>query len=620
MPRLRHVYARSTTDDSGVAMLMALFVIMVLTAVSLSVAAVTIGQAKPTQLENKTTRTVEAAQAGIDAALDQLRAATYTSADVPLGGIVGSGDLAILPCASTYVSGVTPQTGYKFQGAVNQGAAGNLGYTVVVTYYSAANDPREHLSGDGGAAWLANTSNQISCTGSNPSSLPAFAVVSATGTANGIVSSAASSGNRVLRTVYQFNVTNGVILGGLIPTFYATGTTNPNLCIDGGTTARGVVTVVAGNAVVVDTCQTAVPANRGQLFTYNQQLQLQIPGTGTGSPLLCIQADLPATGSSPNAATLRPCATINMNDLSTTQADQMWSYNGGREFGGAADSTAGSPRTIALVSGSCLAFAVPSPFNASAPPALTASLSCTSSSEGSSWQPNSLVGAGAAKPNDLTSVPTVPTPIVNYQYPTDCLDLTNTRPLAPSAYLASPLPNPAPTPPVTGQEWLIGYPCKQSPTPADSTGTLWNQYWNFTSPPSTAPGQWEATQTVSGVKTNYCLTVGTIDTEPAGSPMLVDDQLCDTTGTNAAQKWTNTLVDPSGYNSSYEIKDSAGLCLTLTEPTTATFPANQANDTRLAPWGYASVATCNGSASQKWNSPAVTPVAGLSNTFEPPNL
>lgn len=67
-----------TADDSGAAILLALFVMAVVAALSVGIAGVVLSQTEPTQLTRKDVQTVHAAEAGIQAGLTRLRAAGST--------------------------------------------------------------------------------------------------------------------------------------------------------------------------------------------------------------------------------------------------------------------------------------------------------------------------------------------------------------------------------------------------------------------------------------------------------------------------------------------------------------------------------------------------------------
>ncbi len=185
-------------DDSGVAMLMSLFVIAMLSAISIGVAGITISQAVPLKIDNKAAQVVQASQGGIDAALAGIRAANNGS---------GKGVNTALPCSVS--------------GKVN--TASTLSFAVTIYYFNSSNDPTTHLNND---AWLA--ANDLTCTAGSgiPASgppadstkVPWFAAIvsAATGPKAG---SNAQYGDRELRTVYNFVISNVNIAGGPLLVF-----------------------------------------------------------------------------------------------------------------------------------------------------------------------------------------------------------------------------------------------------------------------------------------------------------------------------------------------------------------------------------------------------------------
>src|SRR5476651_1400526 len=65
---------RADDAEEGVAMLLALMVILMLLTISITVAGVTLSQVKPSQLERKTTVTESAAEAGFEEQADRVPA------------------------------------------------------------------------------------------------------------------------------------------------------------------------------------------------------------------------------------------------------------------------------------------------------------------------------------------------------------------------------------------------------------------------------------------------------------------------------------------------------------------------------------------------------------------
>jgi hypothetical protein len=546
-------------DDSGVAMLMALFVIAMLSAISIGVAGITISQAVPLKVDNKAAQVVQASQAGIDAALAGIRAANDGSGN----GITtsGKGVNTLLPC--------------KLAGNVNN--TSTLSYAVTIYYFNSANNPTSHLSDDTWlqandlvptppAAGCLTTSPYIGipASASDPTKVPWYAAIisAATGPRAG---SNAQYGDRELRTMYNFVISNVNIAGGPILVF----PTSSNLCLDGATYPGGTV-VKAGNQLSVRTCVVNAP---GQLFSYTANLTLQVAAS-TGVSPLCVD-DGSAAGASATAAqmTLQACDTGPPNETGTgNDWGQQWSFDGNEQFRGSLADTSNT-------SGVCLQTSGATPAVGSQ--VIVANCPGTSYNPATSWYPNSKVGAGAAGPplNQL----------VNYQYFGNCLDVTNEN---------------------VSWSFIIGYVCKQNPKPSNVVSSDWNQVWVFNS------------TTKEYVTTNgsnsYCL-------QTASSPPAVDDVVtvgsCNA-GTNQQWQYTGGSAGDGHYSTDYEIQPIASptLCLTLTMPAPSSFmSAHSDESTSLQQWGYNSVETCSGADNQKWNAPAGASNATLTGTYEHPN-
>ena len=529
-------------DDSGVAMLMALFVIAMLSAISIGVAGITISQAVPLKIDNKAAQVVQASQGGIDAALAGIRGANNGS---------GKGVNTSLPCSVS--------------GKVN--TASTLSYTVSIYYFNSTNNPTAHLSDD---TWLAandlncTTGSGIAASAGNPALVPWYAAVvsAATGPRAG---SNAQFGDRELRTIYDFVISNVNVAGGPLLVFPVAS----NLCLDGATYPGGTV-VKAGNQLFVRTC---VAGAAGQLFSYTANLTLQIVATTGVSPLCVDDAGAASAAATASQITLQSCDTGPPNETGTgNDWGQQWSFDGSEQFRGSNAATSNT-------SGVCLETSDASPVNGS--PVYVANCPGTSYNPATSWYPNSKVGAGAAGPplNQL----------VNYQYFGNCLDVTNEN---------------------VSWSFIIGYVCKQNPKPSNVVSSDWNQVWVFN------------TTTKEYVTTNgsnsYCL-------QTASSPPAVHDVVtvgsCNA-GTNQQWQYTGGTAGDGHYSTDYEIQPvaSPSLCLTLTMPAGSAFMAAHGDEsTNLQQWGYNSVETCSGADNQKWNAPAGVSSATLTGTYEHPN-
>jgi hypothetical protein len=247
---------RAQDSEEGVAMLLALMVILMLLTISITVAGVTLSQVKPSQLERKTTVTESAAEAGFDIALNRIRAAntgaTMTDPATLLQVPVGS--RAALPCSAPGTPTIT--------GAVTDGAATDTSYSVTLVYYNS--DPSL-----GGAT-------VIGCSGTAPATVPSFVRITSTGSAKDISGTRVGSGNRVLQTVYALHTNNQNIAGGNIP-FYS----NLGLCF---AVSDGSNKIQLGDQITVASCDTTAAAQR---FSYTANLQLQV--VATDGTLLCFQ-------------------------------------------------------------------------------------------------------------------------------------------------------------------------------------------------------------------------------------------------------------------------------------------------------------------------------------------
>jgi hypothetical protein len=550
----RWMRQRAAGDDSGVAMLMALFVIAMLSAVSIAVAGITISQAVPLKVDNKAAQVVQASQAGIDAALAGIRAANDGS---------GKGVNTLLPC--------------KITGNVN--SASTLTYNDTIYYFNSANNPASHLSDD---TWLNANDLATTClttspyvgipaSAGNPALVPWYAAIvsAATGPRAG---SNAQYGDRELRTVYNFVISNVNIAGGPIVVF----PTASNLCLDGATYPGGTV-VKAGNQLYVRTC---VAGAVGQLFSYTANLTLQIAATTGVSPLCVDDAGAANTAAGPTSITLQSCDTGPPNQTGAgNDYGQQWSFDGNEQFVGSLADTSNT-------SGVCLVSNDATPVNGSQVAVKTCPY--TSYNPASSWYPNSKVGAGAAGAplNQL----------VNYQYFGNCLDIPDFS---------------------TSKLFLIGYVCKQNPKPSNVVSSDWNQVYVYNSTT-------KAYVTSNG-STSWCL-------QSASATPTVNDVVyvasC-TGGTNQQWQYTGGTAGDGHYSTDYEIQPVASptLCVALTMPAPMSFvTANASNEDpngsggyNLQQWGYASLQTCSGADNQKWNAPAGVSNAALSGTYEHPN-
>jgi hypothetical protein len=354
-------------DDSGAAILLALFVIAVVAALSVGIAGIVLSQSEPTQLTRKDIQTVHAAEAGIQAGLTRLRAA----------GTGGVGSVAKLPCNNTY--------GATFAGSVDGTSTGSLTYSTTITYYS--QNPSYPS--------FRNDSNRVAC--SPASVVPSYALVTSTGLGSvAVAGHAASTGNRKLEAVYSFNLTNANVSGGIIQLFQ---TTSPALCISANT-------VAVNQRVSLAKCDDTDPK---QLWSYNPDLSISLTGFGDS---LCLYA-------SPNNNT-STYVTLNTCNVTPTlkngqvvgykngSEQEVWSFNEAGEYQGT-NSSAGEISYCFV--------AATDPKAATIGTGIKLTTTCNAGHDSlHTWQPYAKVGAGHA--GDSTGQ------LVNYKEFGRCLDIT----------------------------------------------------------------------------------------------------------------------------------------------------------------------------------------------------
>jgi Tfp pilus assembly protein PilX len=409
-------------DDKGFALILSVLLILVVAGLMLSMGAVILRQAKPTQEARKQVQTVNAAAAGLQVSLTNLRAAYDPT--------TGLGLITKLPCTSAsgatfnQGSGPTTTSGATFNGAVSNGA-GDPEYTVSVAYYTS--DPTGKP-----ISWL--TANALSCPLAN---VPYYAYLQSYGAGAQIVGNSATQGNRSQTATYQFATSNLNVVGGRMIEF---GTT---LCLDAGAGpwTAGVTTMT------MQTCQ-ALGTPR-QTWQYRNDLSIMFGGDTTLN--LCIQAS--ASVPTPKLQACTGSGTGNTYPYAPGQQIQEWGFNDNGHFSAALDNGTVTNGT----GGKCLQ---PSGGSDSTPASAGAALvwvACDGGTTGyTAWDPDPEVGAGKAGGN-ITGLPGSPTnQYVNYAEFGRCLDITGQN---------------------VDADHLIAYPCKQAP---DSNALTWNQVWAYT--------------------------------------------------------------------------------------------------------------------------------------------
>lgn len=467
-------------EDEGAAMVIAMFTILVLASVSILVLGTIVSQVRPTQYAQKDARTISSAEAGIDASLGAMRNAV--SAD-PNDSMKVQGDRNKLPCWNGHVGSVGAASGASAQ------------YRASIQYFLV--DPSNQSP-----SWRA--AQALSCTsGLGPSEFPHFALITSEGTDVILPGSGADVGNRVMETVYEFNLTNVNISGGQI----RMGTSSNSPCIDAGTSA-------AGAQVKVVTC---VEGKLAQLWSHRPDFTVQLTSTNADpSGGLCLSAN-PGSQTSNNPAVNVTLATCNGGDQK-----QRWGYDNGRAMFGRITQNINVAWHL-MVTGS----------NLQAGSTVTATLADPS------------VGAGAAG-NTSDDIHNKAMQLVNYKEFGRCMDITDWI-LNYSAWPA-------------GRPSQILYPCKQDPMRDSSSLRAAQPGWNQVFTWSATDKLFWANESGNGnpsdpTRPKYCMQSPGV---PGGYVNF--DAACNKSLTKF--RWTVNRDTGSAF-SRYTIVDGYGLCLAL---------------------------------------------------------
>jgi hypothetical protein len=535
MIKLRRRLRRELDDDRGSLPMLMLVVIVGLALGGLMVPMI-VNQNVSTRTVDSRVQSLQAAQAGLDATLGQLRVATTD------GGTTG--DASQLPCFTS----ANPLSGTVLGSA-------NMAYSVQVQYFTS--DPFKVVVNTGSLPTPMLCSSGYGAF--DPATglvVPSYALITSVGT-NTI--GANSSSVRTLQSTYIFNTTNANTDGGQIrlnpPTTTSGGTTPPNYCMDGG------LTPAVNTQVKLQVCSATAT---GQIFFYNQDLSVQLLSSVTTANTdgLCLDAPIPHANG--GLITLQQCAAAG-----SATSRQQWSLNGSAEF-------LATKSDLTRDSTLCIGAATQSAG------ASVQVLSCPGSYDTTaSWLPSPSVGAGAAGASNGQ--------LVNFSQFGRCADVTNQT---------------APT--SSDNPFMILYPCKQDPNPANVD---WNQKFAY----NFSTYQWA---TIYNSK-SYCLTsAGT-----AGGYTTVI--LCDTS--KASQQWleygTTTATGPNAAQYSYDVrytikeKSGQGLCLSLS-PTTGDNPDYFVPSGTSLQYSKLTTDRCDGTTRQKWNADPNTISSALQNTIE----
>ena len=303
----RFARMRGESSESGVALMSAMLFMILLSGLSLVLLSVIVSQMGPSLAAQKGTKTVYAAQGGLQAALGVVRSA------------------AAAPNATGAVFGAPSKLPCTFSGKLD-GATDAVSYVVNIGYYRV--DPTGKDD-----AWLASAANKLPCaTPGGVSSTPLFAYLVSEGIGTGVGGRDAEEGNRSVAAVYKFRVTNVNISGGRIYDF------NRTECLEAvptGPSAAGPTGVLAPTAVSGDVVRFRAAGGTGcstrdpmQLWVYDASYQIKLASTVLpGATPLCITG--PETGTLPQNTVLRPC--IATGDA---RSNQLWSWTGAHTWKG----------------------------------------------------------------------------------------------------------------------------------------------------------------------------------------------------------------------------------------------------------------------------------------------
>ncbi|NAZ84614.1 ricin-type beta-trefoil lectin domain protein [Kineococcus indalonis] len=333
--RARLDRARQQGQDEGAALLLVMTSVLVATALSILVLGIVLSQVLPTQLQQKRTATLAAAQAGVEAASAQIRTAIGSSNN---GQSFGTKNL--LPCT---VSGT---------------AAGER-YTVTITYYDT--DPSDLPVAE-------QEIRRIDCSPATGTAyIPSHAVLRSTGTGASLPGRGATAGDRVVEALYSFELDNGNIPGGLMWTMPLN-----QYCL------QAPATPAIGSKVTYAAESGCTFNDPRQMWIYNTDYTIVLSSTLATTPL-CIDASTTAAAD----ATLQKC--------DKRRSSQLFSYEGGSRFKGQNSANTdygtrclgvGSDPGTSPITGRSLRIG-----------------DCASDAEWGSFAPDPSVGAGAASYN-----------------------------------------------------------------------------------------------------------------------------------------------------------------------------------------------------------------------------
>jgi len=292
--RLRRIRELDAGGERGLALIAAVFFMVLVAGLSLVVLGVLLAQSSQGFVEAKNTKTVYAAQAGLQAALGIIR-----SAALPADGAGDVfGDTSKLPCTLTgKVDGETEGTGYS----------------VTISYF--ITDPLGSTP-----QWQA--ANKLPCGPGTPPVYPRYALIKSGGLGAAVPgNSDPAYGDRYLSAIYKFRVSNINVAGG--PIYNNDG----KFCLSATTATVGSLI----KFVKASSCTN----NDLQLWIYDTDYQIKLASTAVvGAPGLCITGPV-NDGEATQNAKLATCLTT------VVRWNQLWSWTGSYSWTGQKKNIAG---------------------------------------------------------------------------------------------------------------------------------------------------------------------------------------------------------------------------------------------------------------------------------------
>jgi hypothetical protein len=293
--RRRFLERADGKGESGVAMLTAILFMIIMAGIATIIVSTVLGQVKPSYIAQKSTKTIYAAQAGMQASLAMIRSVAKTPDAT--GHVYG--DATKLPCTVT--------------GRANAQGDG-FSYLVTITYYTI--DPTHQSDG-----WRNSAANQLNCgpggvTPTTGAPVLGFAFLVANGAGPAIPGiTNTKTADRSLAAVYAFQVANVNIAGGRILDYTSTFC----LAADSATLNSTIHFKSASK------CAPSATNDALQLWIYDTDYEIKLASTtvaGYPGGALCI------TGAAAGNATLTTCATDD------SRWSQLWGWVGSNNWQG----------------------------------------------------------------------------------------------------------------------------------------------------------------------------------------------------------------------------------------------------------------------------------------------